>query len=273
METRALSEADFEEGAELARSVGWKDSVDDWRVISSCATCLGIRENGRLIATVALCDFGQVVSVAKMLVHAECRGRGLAKRLLAEALALRKRADAVQMLIATSEGYPVYERAGFKPVEKIHFINGSASGMRESKAVELQPEALALAVALDARSVGCTRSAMIAARWERSVSRFGVMRDGELVAFGLRLRQGAGSIVGPLVARSTADAIEVLHALLPRDGSFVRVDVPERQAEFRAEVLRLGLSEGTVRTEMTLGGVGLPGQREMRFCPAALAYG
>ncbi|MFT3838792.1 MAG: GNAT family N-acetyltransferase [Myxococcaceae bacterium] len=273
METRVLTEADFEEGAELARSVGWKDSVDDWRVISSCATCLGLRENGRLIATVALCDFGGVVSVAKMLVHAECRGRGLAKRLLAEALALRKRADAVQMLIATAEGYPVYERAGFKSVEKIHFINGTASGLRESKAVELGTEALPLAVALDARSVGCERGPMIAARWQRAVARFGVMRGGELVAFGLRLKQGPGSLVGPLVARELGDAVEVLHALLPRDGSFVRVDVPERQTAFRAEVLRLGLNEGTPRTEMTLGGAALPGERAMRFCPAALAYG
>jgi GNAT superfamily N-acetyltransferase len=268
--TQRLTEKDFEDGAALARSVGWKDSADDWRVISACATCLGIRVDGRLIATAALCDFGQVVSVAKMLVHAEFRGRGLAKRLLAEALALRRNTDALQMLIATAEGYPVYERAGFKPVEKIHFISGVAAGARESKAVE---PSLAEAVALDARSVGCDRAPMIAARWQRAVARAGVFRDGALVAFGLRLLQGPGSIVGPLVAGELSDAVEVLHALLPRDGSFVRVDVPERQLEFRAEVLRLGLTEGTPRTEMTLGGVALPGERAMRFCPAALAYG
>jgi predicted acetyltransferase len=50
----------------------------------------------------------------------EARGRGITRKLLAHALAdAEERGNETSTLIATPLGYPVYERAGFEPLERV----------------------------------------------------------------------------------------------------------------------------------------------------------
>jgi ribosomal protein S18 acetylase RimI-like enzyme len=50
----------------------------------------------------------------------EARGRGIARKLLGHALAdAAERGNETATLIATPLGYPVYQRAGFEPLERV----------------------------------------------------------------------------------------------------------------------------------------------------------
>jgi predicted acetyltransferase len=49
----------------------------------------------------------------------EARGRGVTRKLLGHALAdAAERGNTTSTLIATPLGYPVYERAGYRPLER-----------------------------------------------------------------------------------------------------------------------------------------------------------
>lgn len=273
-ETLKLGSEDWNDAVELARVAGWQDVAEDWVTLGACATVLGLRdEGGRLVATAALCDFGEVASVAKMLVHPDVRGRDLAKRLLGEVVALKKNPSAVVSLIATDLGRPLYVKAGFADVERLEVCLGVArSPGLLAVANPLSADDLAEAIRFDARVMGCQRSALLEARWRQSDATAVVRKDGALVGFGMRVQQKDGYVIGPVLAASDADAMEVLRALLPA-GRKVRIDVPAGRAAFLKEAETLGLTRAASREEMTLGGVALPGERSLRYLPVALAYG
>ncbi len=269
-----LGAGDWADGVELAHSVGWKDSLQDWVTLSTCAQVLGLRDAGGVLrATGALCDLGSFSSVAKMLVHPDMRRRGMARRILTELLALAP-AEHVVTLVATEFGEPVYRQQDFHSVGRIWFCTGRATTARHaSPAIELDPSGLAAAGDLDARVSGGDRRRLLAARWQQAESRIGLVRDGELAAFGLRVAQGEGYYVGPVLAASVSDATAVLHALLPPDGRPGRVDVPAIQADFLQVVQNLGFASLAPREEMTWKGLALPGQRALRYAPMNLAVG
>lgn len=273
-DTLRLDSRDWTDAAALANAVGWHDTPEDWATLSSCATVLGLRdERSALMATAALCDFGAVVSVAKMLVHPTARGRGLARRLLREALGKRQRSDAVPVLIATELGRLVYLKEGFRDVERLDVCVGVAravTGGGETRAVGADD--LAELARLDALALGCDRRVLLETRFRQADASALLRRGGELSAAGLRVPQGEGFVIGPVLARSDEDALAVVRALLP-EGRRVRVDIPARHPAVLREVLALGLAHTASRDEMTLGGVALPGERRLRYAPVALAYG
>jgi ribosomal protein S18 acetylase RimI-like enzyme len=58
--------------------------------------------------------------VQMVAVVPEARGSGITGKLLGHALAdARERGNDTATLIATALGYPVYERAGFEPLERV----------------------------------------------------------------------------------------------------------------------------------------------------------
>ena len=58
--------------------------------------------------------------VQMVAVVPEARGRGITGRLLGHALAdAAERGNETATLISTPLGYPIYERAGFEPLERV----------------------------------------------------------------------------------------------------------------------------------------------------------
>src|SRR5262249_7114706 len=110
-----LGPGDLADSVELARSVGWADSEGDWRILHALGRGSGVRApSGTLLAQCMLCEFGEVATIAKMIVRAEARGRGLASRLMRRALDEASCGGATRVaLIATPLGRPVYEKLGF----------------------------------------------------------------------------------------------------------------------------------------------------------------
>jgi ribosomal protein S18 acetylase RimI-like enzyme len=77
------------------------------------------REDGRAIGCLVTADHEGNSEVQMVAVVPEARGRGITRKLLAHALAdAAERGNETSTLIATPAGYPVYERLGFRPLER-----------------------------------------------------------------------------------------------------------------------------------------------------------
>jgi ribosomal protein S18 acetylase RimI-like enzyme len=76
-------------------------------------------EQGAPIGCLTMTDHEGNSEVQMVAVVPEARGRGITSRLLGHALAdAAERGNETSTLIATPLGYPVYERAGFRPLER-----------------------------------------------------------------------------------------------------------------------------------------------------------
>ena len=77
-------------------------------------------EEGAPIGCLTIVDHEGNSEVQMVAVVPEARGRGITSKLLGHALAdAAERGSETATLIATPLGYPVYERVGFRPLERV----------------------------------------------------------------------------------------------------------------------------------------------------------
>lgn len=115
---RKLTASDIPAALELSTEAGWNQTMADWGTLIDLAPegCLAIEVDGELAATTTLLPYGQRLAwIGMVLTRIRYRGRGFARRLMTEALAL---ADQMQIetvkLDATDQGQPMYEKFGFR---------------------------------------------------------------------------------------------------------------------------------------------------------------
>jgi GNAT superfamily N-acetyltransferase len=78
------------------------------------------RERGSPIGCLTIVDHAGNSEVQMVAVVPEARGKGVTLKLLGHALAdAAERGSQTSTLIATPRGYPVYQRAGFRPLERV----------------------------------------------------------------------------------------------------------------------------------------------------------
>ena len=78
------------------------------------------RDDAAAVGCLLVLDHHGNSEIQMVAVVPEARGRGITNKLLAHALAdAAERGSETATLIATPAGYPVYERAGFKPLERV----------------------------------------------------------------------------------------------------------------------------------------------------------
>jgi N-acetylglutamate synthase-like GNAT family acetyltransferase len=79
-----------------------------------------VRDEGRPVGCLTMSDHDGNSEVQMVAVVPEARGAGISGKLLAHALAdAAERGNETATLIATSLGYPVYERAGFRALDPV----------------------------------------------------------------------------------------------------------------------------------------------------------
>ena len=78
------------------------------------------RDGGKPVACLLMTDHEGNSDLELVAVLPEARGRGLSGKLLGHALAdAAERGNETSTLVATRLGYPVYERAGYRPLEQV----------------------------------------------------------------------------------------------------------------------------------------------------------
>jgi hypothetical protein len=139
--------------------------------------------------------------------------------------ALAKAGTRTCYLVATQEGLPLYRSLGFVATGEIVQHQGEAlPGAAPAQVSWAESGDHACLVALDHVAYGYERSALM--RLLRERAKFAVIRDGgDLHAFGAIREFGRGLVIGPVVARNSAEAKTLIDFLLAHhQGKFVRVD-------------------------------------------------
>lgn len=142
---RKLTASEIPAALELSTEAGWNQTIADWGTLIDLAPegCLAIEVDGELAATTTLLSYGQRLAwIGMVLTRIRYRGRGFARRLMTEALAL---ADRMQIktvkLDATDQGQPMYEKFGFRCEEGVErwwraghkeFAGAGANQLKES---------------------------------------------------------------------------------------------------------------------------------------------
>lgn len=197
-QVRLLNSGDLAAASELSTKAGWNQTPEDWSMLMELAPegCFGIQADGRLVSTTTLVCYGRRLAwIGMVLTNAEYRGRGFARRLLAQAL---DRADSIGVetvkLDATDLGRPLYEKLGFKAEQAVErWTRAGSLGSRRRANTTTH-----YSLDLDAEAFGCDRSALLGMLLKRN--KIHGTPDGFLFSRGGRTT----AYLGPCVASDPA---------------------------------------------------------------------
>jgi len=162
---RRLAASDVPAALELSEEAGWNQTVDDWRMLIDLAPegCLAIEVDGELATTTTLLCYGRRLAwIGMVLTKQSYRGRGFARRLLTQALALADRtAIETVKLDATDQGRPLYEKMGFRSEEVVERWTRPGSGHATGTKVPIGERPAENWRMADHRAFGADRSELL----------------------------------------------------------------------------------------------------------------
>ena len=216
---RDLTFDDIPSSMDLSTVAGWNQTPEDWsrilRLSPGGCRCIEVEEE--VVATTTLLEYGTDLAwVGMVLTRPEHRRKGLARRLLEDAIAHAKR-DGIRTLKldATEEGRPLYESLGFVVEGAIErwgrrdqSMPGKDGRTLNSDSLSRQLEQLGRAMpnhllALDVEAFGASRKVVLR---ELSRSRANLSTSGYVLS---RPGRTARSI-GPCVASSEDEAVHLI---------------------------------------------------------------
>ena len=268
---RAMSQGDIAAAARLSATFKWPHRPEDWRMMLDLGHGIAAQmTNGDLVGTALWWPCGTAAATLGMvLVDPGAQRRGLGRAMM-DAILDEMRGRAL-MLTATVAGRPLYDALGFTPFGAVAQHQGDVRGAVASKRVRAAETGDHPAIlALDAAAFGFERRLLI----ERllAVGTANVLDDGRgVTGFAMRRAFGRGSLVGPVVAASRTDALELIGASLTT--GFTRIDTTDLSAEVEAGLGALGLPRSSTALPMVRDGWPMPKKGELRFALASQAYG
>ena len=162
---RRLIASDIPAAVGLSEQAGWNQTGDDWRLLIDLAPdgCLAIEVDGELAATTTLLCYGRRLAwIGMVLTKMSYRGRGLARRLLTQALtyADQMRIETVK-LDATDQGRPLYERMGFRCEQAVERWSRPGSSHTSSSTAPVEEPPVKDWRVADHRAFGADRSELL----------------------------------------------------------------------------------------------------------------
>ena len=165
---RRLNQADLQAALQLSAQAGWNQTADDWHMLLELAphSCLAIEVEGELAATTTLLSYGpRLAWIGMVLTKKEFQGRGLARRLLSEALKLADEMNVETVkLDATDQGKHLYEKSGFHVEQSVERWSRNGIGC-EVHSPNITPKEWHEA---DQEAFGADRSKLLAKLAERN---------------------------------------------------------------------------------------------------------
>ncbi|TQV79032.1 GNAT family N-acetyltransferase [Denitrobaculum tricleocarpae] len=278
----------------LSAAQDWPHTEDDWRTVLASGEVFGHRNiQDEIISCAAMIPYesagtGPSTSLGMIIVDAQARRQGLGQDLMKEAIqrASGQTPSPLLRLISTLDGRPLYEKYGFRTVEKLHSYRRPANAAPVGKhpparGQELRPLDRSLVesvIALDASAFGHRRARMLQERIARAERSLVLFQNAAPVGYGLLVRQKSLANLGPLVAPDDAAALTLITGLMSGlDSAPFRIDLPARQKAIFGDIETLGFVENDVPPIMLRSpdGVNLDGTQaiEGRNAPQKHYYG
>ncbi|WP_234253814.1 GNAT family N-acetyltransferase [Billgrantia aerodenitrificans] len=255
---RNLQENDIGKLHQLSVGVGWPHRPDDWRMLLKIGKGFaGCDKIGRIVGSAMWFPMGNDFATIGMVIttpqlQAQGGGGWLMDHVMQQCHGRRLQ------IIAPRVAYRLAHALGFKAVSVVHQHQGTAidpdevslpadSRVRPLKATDLPDIAH-----LDQAAFGADRAAILEELVGRSAGTV-LEREGRIAGFALCRRFGRGHIVGPVVAKSSADAIALVAPHVQKHaGRFLRVDTTRPEGDFTEFLERCGMQEYEQVSVMTL---------------------
>jgi GNAT superfamily N-acetyltransferase len=259
-----LLESKPDQAGALVRDAGWNQVAADWRIFFDFGTVYAVRNGtGRVVATAATLPYGkQFAWISMVLVSAEYRRQGLARRLMDRCVRDLTARGLVPILDATPAGRAVYSGIGFHDTWDFQRL-----ACREFRAGE-RPEATPAGTtireiadadwpelcAFDAKSFGADRGAVLARLRGRVPGSALVAHRHDRIAGFLLGRDGQSAVqLGPLLAEDDATAFALLDRGLRATAGAVYIDLADSRPAMHAWLLQCGFDVQRPFTRMVYG--------------------
>lgn len=267
---RDLQESDIGKLHQLSVGVGWPHRPDDWRMLLKVGQGFaGCDKIGRIVGSAMWFPMGNDFATIGMVIttpqlQAQGGGGWLMDHVMQQCHGRRLK------IIAPRVAYRLAHALGFKAVSVVHQHQGTAvdpgeiplptdSRVRPLKATDFNDIAR-----LDQTAFGADRAAILEELVGCSTGTV-LEREGHIVGFALCRRFGRGHIVGPVVAKNSADAIALVAPHVQKHaGRFLRLDTTQPEGDFTAFLERCGMQEYDQVSVMTLPTATEPVDTEVR---------
>jgi GNAT superfamily N-acetyltransferase len=272
----ALSSSEMEDAGALVREANWNQVAADWRIFLALGRVYAAQTaTGRIVATTATLPYGgRFAWIGMVLVAGEYRRRGVATKLMRQAMDELAVATLVPVLDATPDGHAVYQALGFEDSWGFHRLvrreRPAATAATPAPAdVTIRPITDADWTALctyDAAAFGAERNAVLAGlRGRLPAAELIAERDGRIAGLLLGRDGRIAAQIGPLIAEDGATARALLARALDRLDGPVFVDLADAKAGARSWLEARGFSAVRPLTRMLYG-------RSQRFDDAARTF-
>ncbi|MDQ7246169.1 GNAT family N-acetyltransferase [Dongia sedimenti] len=249
----AMASPDVARGLELSRAAGWNQTEADWGMMLRLGAGYGARDaEGRLVASSIVLPYPPAIGwISMVLVDESARRRGLATRLLENAIAVLRKQGLVPMVDATPAGREVYRRMGFVDVAPISRWRGRGAGVSAQSRETSSAVELAAGIAQDEAAFGISRRPLL------------LELAGRRGAITLSLSDRRGQLwsragrtatqIGPVVAAGEGDGLALCAMALDAMAGPVLLDVPDRNAPLADLLASRGFSIERPFIRMALG--------------------
>ena len=225
---------------------------------------------GLLVGTALWWTYGGAAGACGMiLVDPMMQRRGLGKRLM-EAL-LARAGDRQLLLYSTEAGRGLYAAYGFCEIGRARQFQGECrSPIASLRVREARAADHAFICDHDALAFGARRERLMSGLLASGTA-FVMETAGRMSGFALRRRFGRGHLIGPVVAGSEQDGMELVAASL--GAGFNRIDIAHDRPHVASALLRLGLADAGGVVAMVRGDWPPASRDVCRFALASQAFG
>lgn len=246
-----IARTDLEEAHRLSALFKWPHRFEDWLLMLEFGFGIAARDaDGRLVGTALWWSYGpSAASAGMILVDPRLQRQGIGRKLM-EAL-VAEAGERRLMLYSTQAGRSLYKSSGFREAGRARQFRGTGAGPIGSARVRpALPADHARIREYDALAFGAPREQLMTALLAIGTT-FVIETHGRVSGFAIRRRFGLGDVIGPVVATSEPDALELVAASL--GPKYNRIDISYDSASVRAELLRLGMADAGVAISMIRG--------------------
>lgn len=237
----AVSHGDLDAVTAMVRTLNWPHRREDIDLFMRLGRGRVARdEAGGLLGVALWWAFEPAAArLGLVMVAPTQQGKGIGRRLIERVL---EDAEGRSMkLLATEAGKPLYDSLGFVEIGACRQYQGvyDAEPDADPDIRSAGPDDMPAILALDAAAFGAGRVPTLQAL--AAAGRTVVIDGGSgVTGYAIERAFGRGSVVGPIAARTEADAIRLLRALA-RPG-FLRVDIPVTGTALAGHLEAVGLS-------------------------------
>ncbi len=272
---RKMTPEDIPYGMKLKSLAGWNQLEADWKMLLDAG-------GDNFVASLQGEDAGIVVSlpyqdhftwIAMVMVDPNARRKGIGKTLMNKSIELAQPNGPIR-LDATPEGFELYKTLGFQTeYELVRLIKNSAStplkqNNHNAKAgIPMGDDELESITRLDIPIFGADRSGILRCMYERNPE-YGICRKehGSLTAYCLGRSGSQYEHIGPIIAEGTADAADLLAAVMePLGSKDAVIDVFADKPDWITVLEESGFTRQRSFTRMCLGKLHHPGITEKQF--------